>query len=43
MGIFEATTIFAASGSTRILNYAAGLQFPSPIAPPITVIALIFS
>lgn len=30
-------TIEAASGSTKILNYAAGDQFPSPIAPPIIV------
>ena len=32
----------AASGSTKMLNYAAGDQFPSPIAPPIIVIPLIF-
>lgn len=35
-------TIAAASGSTIMLNYAAGVQFPKPIAPPIIVILLIF-
>lgn len=35
-------TISAASGSTKMLNYAAGLQLPSPMAPPIIVIPFIF-
>lgn len=35
-------TIVADYGSTIKLNYAAGDQFPSPIAPPINVILLIF-
>ena len=34
-------TMAAASGSIRILNYAAGVQFPSPMAPPMIVILLI--
>jgi hypothetical protein len=34
-------TIAAASGSTKILNYAAGDQFPNPMAPPMIVILLI--
>ena len=36
-------TIWEASGSTKMLNYAAGDQFPMPIAPPIIVIFSIFS
>ena len=38
----ELNTMDAASGSTKILNYADGDQFPSPIAPPMIVIPDIF-
>ena len=34
----DVKTIWAASGSTKMLNYAAGDQLPMPIAPPIILI-----
>ena len=36
----EWNTMVAAYGSTNMLNYADGDQFPIPIAPPIMVIVL---
>lgn len=38
----QLNTILAAYGSTKILNYAEGDQFPKPIAPPIIVIVYIY-
>ena len=39
----DPNTIFAASGSTYILNSAAGVWFPLPDDPPIKTISSIFS
>ena len=40
-GIPASKTILAASGSTQILNSAAGVQFPSSTAPPMMTISAI--
>jgi hypothetical protein len=44
-GIFSffSRTSLNAWGSKNMLNYAAGVMFPSPIAPPIITIFSIFS
>jgi hypothetical protein len=39
---FKRSTYSKAAGSKNILNYAAGVMFPLPIAPPIITILEIF-